>query len=275
MGEKLAEKILRERPEVRIDAPDPSSQIAGSIGGNVAENAAACIASNTRCCFAMNRCMSRKNDIESLHRSHFHHAGPERVIVALPTARNAIGLRSSPSQQWPVTAALVARSIVASLALFTGSEGMLGIIVEVTVKLIPKPQSAKVLLASFDDVGKAGAAVAMIIGGGIIPGGLEMMDQLALRAAEDFVHAGYPVDAEAILLCELDGAESDVNDDIQMPSASAAGRRKNAHPGGCRAACHRDRLRHAGIDSDRRELPTHDAQPPHVLHRLHRLPRYQ
>jgi glycolate oxidase len=101
------------------------------------------------------------------------------------------------------------------LALFTGSEGLLGIITEVTVKLLPKPQVAKVLLASFDSVEKAGHAVAEIIAAGIIPGGLEMMDNLAIRAAEDFIHAGYPVDAEAILLCELDGVEADVHDDCE------------------------------------------------------------
>jgi len=101
------------------------------------------------------------------------------------------------------------------LALFTGSEGLLGIITEVTVKLLPRPQVAKVLLASFDSVEKSGRAVADIIAAGIIPGGLEMMDNLAIRAAEDFIHAGYPVEAEAILLCELDGVESDVHDDCQ------------------------------------------------------------
>ena len=99
------------------------------------------------------------------------------------------------------------------LALFTGSEGMLGIVTEVTVKLLPKPQVAKVLLAAFDSVEKAGRAVGDIIAAGIIPGGLEMMDNLSIRAAEDFIHAGYPVDAEAILLCELDGVEADVHDD--------------------------------------------------------------
>jgi glycolate oxidase len=101
------------------------------------------------------------------------------------------------------------------LALFTGSEGLLGIITEVTVKLLPKPQVAKVLLGCFDSVEKAGRVVAEIIAAGIIPGGLEMMDNLAIRAAEDFIHAGYPVDAEAILLCELDGVEADVHDDCQ------------------------------------------------------------
>ena len=82
----------------------------------------------------------------------------------------------------------------------TGSEGMLGVIVEVTVKLLPKPERAQVLLAAFDDVVKAGEAVGNIIAAGIIPAGLEMMDKLAIKAAEDFVHAGYPLDAEAILL---------------------------------------------------------------------------
>ncbi len=107
------------------------------------------------------------------------------------------------------------RPVFDLLALFTGSEGMLGVITEVTVKLLPKPQIAKVLLAAFDSVEKAGRAVGDIIAAGIIPGGLEMMDNLAIRAAEDFIHAGYPVDAEAILLCELDGVEADVDDDCE------------------------------------------------------------
>ena len=100
------------------------------------------------------------------------------------------------------------------LALMTGSEGMLGVIVEVTVKLIPIPQRAQVILAAFDDVEKAGAAVGDIISEGIIPAGLEMMDTLAIKAAEDFVHAGYPVDAAAILLCELDGTNEDVSEHV-------------------------------------------------------------
>jgi glycolate oxidase len=100
------------------------------------------------------------------------------------------------------------------LALFTGSEGLLGVIVEVTVKLLPKPERAQVLLAAFDDVVKAGAAVGNIISAGIIPAGLEMMDKLAIRAAEDFVHAGYPTDAAAILLCELDGTNAEVSEYI-------------------------------------------------------------
>jgi glycolate oxidase len=100
------------------------------------------------------------------------------------------------------------------LALMTGSEGMLGIIVEVTVKLLPKPERAQAVLASFDSVERAGAAVAEIIGAGIIPAGLEMMDNPAIRAAEAFVHAGYPVDAAAILICELDGFNAEVSVDV-------------------------------------------------------------
>jgi glycolate oxidase len=96
---------------------------------------------------------------------------------------------------------------------------MLGIVTEVTVKLLTRPPSAKVLLASFDDIEQAGAAVARIIGAGVIPGGLEMMDNLAIRAAEDFIHAGYPVDAAAILLCEVDGVESDVQEDLACVEA--------------------------------------------------------
>ena len=96
----------------------------------------------------------------------------------------------------------------------TGSEGLLGIIVEVTVKLLPKPECAKLIMASFDKVEKAGVAVGNIIAAGIVPGGLEMMDNAATRATEDFVHAGYDVDAAAILLCEVDGTPEEVEDEI-------------------------------------------------------------
>src|SRR3569623_164387 len=100
------------------------------------------------------------------------------------------------------------------LALFHGSEGMLGVIVEATGKLLPLPERAQVVLAAFDDVVKAGAAVGEIIAAGIIPAGLEMMDRLAIQAAEDFVHAGYPLTAEAILLCEVDGTNEEVSEHI-------------------------------------------------------------
>jgi glycolate oxidase len=100
------------------------------------------------------------------------------------------------------------------LALMTGSEGMLAVITEVTVKLLPRPERAQVVLAAFDDIAKAGAAVGNIIAAGVIPAGLEMMDRLAIQAAEAFVHAGYPLDCEALLLCEIDGVNEEVSDDI-------------------------------------------------------------
>jgi glycolate oxidase len=102
------------------------------------------------------------------------------------------------------------------LALMTGSEGLLGIIVEVTVKLRPKPERTQVILAAFDDVAKAGEAVATIIAAGIIPAGLEMMDKLAIDAAEAFIHAGYPDNAEALLLCEIDGSNEEVSEHIML-----------------------------------------------------------
>ncbi|MBU1329365.1 MAG: glycolate oxidase subunit GlcD [Gammaproteobacteria bacterium] len=163
-------------------APDPSSQIACSIGGNVAENAGGV------------HCLKYGLTVHNLLKVEILTACGERMTL---------GSDSLDSPGFDL------------LALFTGSEGMLGIVTEVTVKLLPKPQVAKVLLASFDSVEKAGRAVGDIIAAGIIPGGLEMMDNLAIRAAEDFIHAGYPVEAEAILLCELDGVEADVADDCE------------------------------------------------------------
>ena len=163
-------------------APDPSSQIACSIGGNVAENAGGV------------HCLKYGLTVHNLL---------SVEIVTIEGERLTLGSDALDSPGFDL------------LALFTGSEGMLGVVTEVTVKLLPKPQVAKVLLASFDSVEKAGRAVGDIIAAGIIPGGLEMMDNLAIRAAEDFIHAGYPVEAEAILLCELDGVEADVHDDCE------------------------------------------------------------
>jgi len=100
------------------------------------------------------------------------------------------------------------------LAAMIGSEGMLGVVTEVVVKLLPEPSVKRVLLTAFDDIRQAGDAVAAIIRGGVIPAGLEMMDALAIEAAEDFAHAGYPRSAAAILLCELDGIEAEVEADI-------------------------------------------------------------
>ena len=167
-------------------APDPSSQIACSIGGNVAENAGGV------------HCLKYGLTVHNILKVEMLTIDGELITL---------GGDAFDSPGFDL------------LALFTGSEGMLGVVVEVTVKLLPKPRSVKVLMASFDDVANAGGAVAKIIGAGVIPGGLEMMDNLAIRAAEDFIHAGYPVDAEAILLCELDGAESDVEEDAERVGA--------------------------------------------------------
>ena len=142
-------------------APDPSSQIACSIGGNVAENAGGV------------HCLKYGLTVHNLLKLE---------IITVEGERMTLGSDALDSAGFDL------------MALFTGSEGMLGIVVEVTVKLLPRPQVAKVLMASFDDVGKAGKAVGDIISAGIIPGGLEMMDSLAIQAAEDFIHAGYPVD---------------------------------------------------------------------------------
>ncbi|RTR07014.1 glycolate oxidase subunit GlcD [Halomonas nitroreducens] len=161
-------------------APDPSSQIACSIGGNVAENA---------------------GGVHCLKYGLTVHNVMKVEIITIEGERLTLGSEALDAPGFDL------------LALINGSEGMLGVVTEITVKLLPKPETAKVLMASFDDVGKAGHAVGDIIAAGIIPGGLEMMDNLAIRAAEDFIHAGYPVEAEAILLCELDGVEADVDDD--------------------------------------------------------------
>jgi len=158
-------------------APDPSSQIACTIGGNVAENSGGV------------HCLKYGLTVHNIQ---------QLKIITIEGELVTLGGEGLESPGYDL------------LALMTGSEGMLGIIVEVTVKLLPKPEKVQTLLAAFDDIVKAGQAVANIISAGITPAGLEMMDKLAVKAAEDFVHAGYPVDAEAILICELDGIEEDV-----------------------------------------------------------------
>ncbi len=162
-------------------APDPSSQIACTIGGNVAENSGGV------------HCLKyglTVHNIQSIR------------IVTIDGELLEIGGNGPDAAGYDL------------LALMTGSEGMLGVIVEVTVRLLPKPERAQVMLAAFDDVVKAGQAVGNIISAGVIPAGLEMMDRLAIQAAEDFVHAGYPRDAEAILLCELDGTNEEVSEHL-------------------------------------------------------------
>lgn len=174
-------------------APDPSSQIACSIGGNVAENSGGV------------HCLKYGLTVHNIMK-----------LRALTIAGDVLEIGSD---------ALDAPGYDL-LALLTGSEGMLAVITEVTVKLLPRPERAQVVLAAFDDVAKAGAAVGNIIAAGVIPAGLEMMDRLAIRAAEAFVHAGYPLDCEALLLCEVDGVNEEVSADIytvrQVLEASGA-----------------------------------------------------
>ena len=162
-------------------APDPSSQIACSIGGNVAENSGGV------------HCLKYGLTVHNIMQLKLITADGDLITVG-SQALDAPGYDL--------------------LALMTGSEGMLAVIVEVVVKLLPTPPTAQVIMAAFDDVERAGQAVADIIASGIIPAGLEMMDNPAIRAVEEFVHAGYVIDAAAILLCELDGLEQEVADQI-------------------------------------------------------------
>ncbi|RZI83866.1 MAG: FAD-binding protein [Rubrivivax sp.] len=167
-------------------APDPSSQIACTIGGNVAEN-----------------------------------AGGVHCLKYGLTVHNVLRVRGFTIEGEPLelgSEALDAPGLDL-LAAFIGSEGLLGVATEVTVRLLPKPQVARCVLASFDEVGKAGDAVAAIIGAGLIPAGLEMMDGPMTLAVEDFVHAGYDLSAAAILLVESDGTPEEVEEEIARLTA--------------------------------------------------------
>ncbi|MCH8262519.1 MAG: FAD-binding protein [Proteobacteria bacterium] len=167
-------------------APDPSSQIACTIGGNVAENSGGV------------HCLKYGLTVHNI------------LAVKLITVTGElleIGADSLDSAGYDL------------LALMTGSEGMLGVIVEVTLKLLSKPLNNRVLLAAFDEIEEAGKGVADIIASGIIPAGLEMMDNGVIRAVEDYLHAGYPVDAAAILICEVDGAEEEVDEECRKVKA--------------------------------------------------------
>jgi len=166
-------------------APDPSSQIACSIGGNVAENSGGV------------HCLKYGLTV--------HNVLKVRVVTMEGDVLE-FGSEALDTPGYDL------------LALITGSEGLLGVVTEITVKLLPKPVKAQVVLAAFDSLAKAGEAVANIIGAGIIPAGLEMMDKLATAAVEQFVHAGYPLDAEAILLCESDGTAEEVAAEISRVS---------------------------------------------------------
>ncbi|MPT04767.1 MAG: FAD-binding protein [Delftia sp.] len=162
-------------------APDPSSQIACTIGGNVAEN-----------------------------------SGGVHCLKYGLTVHNVLKVRGFTVEGEPVEFGSMALDTPGFdlLAILVGSEGMLAVTTEVTVRLIPKPQLARCIMASFDDVRKAGDAVAAVIAAGIIPAGLEMMDKPMTAAVEDFVKAGYDLTAEAILLCESDGTPEEVEEEI-------------------------------------------------------------
>ena len=173
-------------------APDPSSQIACTIGGNVAEN-----------------------------------SGGVHCLKYGLTVHNVLQVSGFTVEGEPVefgSQALDAPGYEL-LALVHGSEGMLAVTTEVTVKLLPRPRLARCIMASFDDVRRAGEAVAAVIAAGIIPAGLEMMDKPMTAAVEDFVHAGYDLQAAAILLCESDGTPEEVEEEIERMSQvlSAAG----------------------------------------------------
>ena len=162
-------------------APDPSSQIACTIGGNVAENSGGV------------HCLKYGLTVHNLLALR---------VVTIAGEVLEIGARSPDAPGYDL------------LALITGSEGLLAVITEVTVRLIPRPQCARVVLAAFDSLANAGQAVADVIAAGIIPAGLEMMDRPTIAAVEPYVRAGYPLDAEAILLCESDGTPHEVEEEI-------------------------------------------------------------
>ena len=163
-------------------APDPSSQIACSIGGNVAENSGGV------------HCLKYGLTVHNILKLR---------VVTIEGEILEIGGESLDSPGYDL------------LALMTGSEGMLGIVTEVIVKLTPRPEKAQVVMAAFDDIRKAGDAVANVIGAGIIPAGMEMMDKITTHAVEEYVHAGYNLEAAAILLCESDGTVEEVAEEIQ------------------------------------------------------------
>ncbi|HME40822.1 MAG TPA: FAD-linked oxidase C-terminal domain-containing protein [Steroidobacteraceae bacterium] len=162
-------------------APDPSSQIACTIGGNVAENSGGV------------HCLKYGLTLHNVLRVRGFMVDGEPVEFG-SEALDAAGLDLIP--------------------LIVGSEGMLAVITEVTVRLVPKPQLARCIMASFDDIESAGAAVASVIARGIIPAGLELMDQAMTAAVEAFVHADYDLEAAAILLCESDGTAEEVAEEI-------------------------------------------------------------
>ena len=183
-------------------APDPSSQIACSIGGNVAENSGGV------------HCLKYGLTVHNV------------LGVKLVTADGELLELGGDTLDGPGLDLLPA---------VIGSEGLLGVVVEVTVRLLPLPPETRVLLAAFDSVEDACRAVADVIGAGIVPAGMELMDNPAIRAAEAFVHADYPVDAAAILICEVDGAAAEVEAEAarvrdRLAAAGASEVRVSADP---------------------------------------------
>jgi glycolate oxidase len=163
-------------------APDPSSQLACTIGGNIAENSGGV------------HCLKYGLTVNNVLAVKFLTVEGDLVVL---------GGDSLDSAGYDL------------LTVFIGSEGLLGIVVEATLKLLPLPETTATLLAIFNSIEQAGVAVAAIISNGLIPSGLEMMDNLAVRAAEAYIQAGYPTDAAALLLCELDGLPEQVVADTQ------------------------------------------------------------
>ncbi|WP_163265941.1 FAD-linked oxidase C-terminal domain-containing protein [Chelativorans alearense] len=170
-------------------APDPSSQIACSIGGNVAENSGGV------------HCLKYGLTANNI-------LGIEMVLMNGEVIR--LGGKHLDAEGYDL------------LGLMTGSEGLLGVVTEVTVRILQKPETARAMLIGFPSSEEAGQCVADIIGAGIIPGGMEMMDKPAIHAAEDFVHAGYPLDVEALLIVELDGPQAEVDHLIERVEDIAA-----------------------------------------------------
>ena len=169
-------------------APDPSSQIACSIGGNIAENSG-----GVHC---LKYGMTTNNVL-----------GCEIVLMTGEILR--IGGKAPECSGYDL------------MGVITGSEGLLGVVTEVTVRILQKPETARAVMAGFHSVEAAGECVARIIGAGIIPAGMEMMDKPATAAAEAFVHAGYPLDVEALLIVELDGPKVEVDELIARVDAIA------------------------------------------------------
>jgi glycolate oxidase len=169
-------------------APDPSSQIACTIGGNIAENSG-----GVHC---LKYGMTTNNVL-----------GCEMVLMTGEIIR--LGGKHLDAGGYDL------------MGIMTGSEGLLGVVTEITVRILKKPETARAVLIGFASSEDAGTCVGRIIGAGIIPGGMEMMDRLAIDAAEQFVHAGYPLDVEALLIVELDGPQAEVDDLIGRVEAIA------------------------------------------------------